>query len=139
MYPDPLSEVTHIDGAAFLYFPKVAAPLPVQPVSDYSEWGADLFDIVSDRQLSWAGAFFALWETWQAEIRGVNRNAAPRTFGRWRRRRGSATAVQIVCSSRRGRGRSGIWGRRVAALRWSCWRPAARDVTVTVPVMNGGR
>lgn len=73
VYPDPLSDITYIDGAAFLYFSGLTLPLPVQPVSDYSEWGAELFDIVAERRPSWAEAFFALWEIWQTEIRNVNR------------------------------------------------------------------
>jgi hypothetical protein len=72
VYPDPLTEVRCIDGAAFLYFSEVAVPLPVQPVSDYSEWGADLWDMVVQRHPSWAHAFLFLWDTWQDEIRGVN-------------------------------------------------------------------
>ena len=31
LYPDPPSHVSYIDGAVFLYFPKIAAPLPAQP------------------------------------------------------------------------------------------------------------
>lgn len=73
VYPDPLFEVRCIDGAAFLYFSQVAAPLPAQPVSDYSEWGADLFDLVLQRQPPWAEAFLMLWNIWQQEISDVKR------------------------------------------------------------------
>lgn len=73
LYPDPLSDVRCLDGAVFLYFSGVAVTMPPTPVSDYSEWGADIYDLVIQRQPRWGSYFLNLWDLWQQEITDMNK------------------------------------------------------------------
>jgi Reverse transcriptase (RNA-dependent DNA polymerase) len=63
--------ITHIDGAAFLYFPSIFTATQAGPIADPSEWGLDLLTLIDRRQPSWGNFFFYMWDLWRQGTSGM--------------------------------------------------------------------